>query len=185
MACEADGDGALTMEILKEVSGGKPVFFGDLSYINEETSTLYLSNCGAMCAWYAARSDDARENLLQIELIPSFRPTGGATVFFRAAPGPTTLARLYRKAGAYTMAIIPGQAIEPTAEEVETFVKARGSHQLPTAFVKVEMDFDQLIAEFGSNHISGVAGDVVGELVHVCSLLGVTPVVIGEGVAQA
>ncbi len=182
MACEADGDGALTMEILKEVSGGMPVFFGDLSYINEETSTLYLPNCGAMCGWYAGRSDDPQKNLLQIELIPSFRPAGGATVFFKAAPGPLTLARLYRKAGAYTMAIIPGAAIEPSAKAYEEFIQARGSHQLPTAFVRVQMDFDDLIAEFGSNHISGVAGDVVDELVQTCTLLGITPVVIGERV---
>jgi L-fucose isomerase len=80
------------------------------------------------------------------------------------------------------MAIIPGSAIEPTAEEYETFVEARGSHQLPTAFVKVDMDFHDLIAEFGSNHISGVAGDVVDELVQLCTLLGITPVVIGESV---
>ena len=51
MACEADGDGALTMELLSLISDGKPTLFGDLSYINEETSTIYLPNCGALCSW--------------------------------------------------------------------------------------------------------------------------------------
>ena len=180
MACEADGDGALTMEILKQVSGGSPVLFGDLSYINEETSTIYVPNCGAMCSWYAGRSDNPSENLSQIELRPAFRPGGGAITYFKAAPGPVTLARLYRKAGEYYMAIIPGEAVEPTPEEYEAFVKARGSHQLPIAFVKVSLDFDELINEFGSNHISGVAGTFVHELEHVCHMLNIVPVAMGD-----
>ncbi|MBC8263463.1 MAG: L-fucose isomerase [Anaerolineales bacterium] len=180
MACEADGDGALTMEILKQVSGGSPVFFADLSYINEETSTLYLPNCGGMCSWYAGRSDNPVENLSQIELRPAIRPGGGAITYFTAAPGPVTLARLYRKAGEYYMAIIPGEAVEPTPEEYEAFVKARGSHQLPTAFVRVSLDFDEFIDKSGSNHISGVAGIFVQELEHFCRMLDITPVVIGD-----
>ncbi len=174
MACEADGDGALTMQILSLVSGGSPTLFGDLSYINEETSTIYIPNCGAMCSWYAGRSDEPSENLRHVELLPSFRPGGGASIYFKATPGPMTLARLYRRAGQYFMAIIPGQTVEPSAKEYESFVQARGKHQLPTAFVKVSLDFDALIDEFGSNHISGVAGNYVKELEHVCRLLDIT-----------
>jgi L-fucose isomerase len=47
MACEADGDAALTMEILKEISGGLPVLFMDVSYIDDEAGTFYFPNCGA------------------------------------------------------------------------------------------------------------------------------------------
>ena len=176
-ACEADGDGALTMEILKLVSGGLPPFFGDLSYLNEDTHTLYLPNCGAVCSWYAGRSDNPVDNLKHIELRPANRPGGGAITYFKAAPGAMTLARLYRKDGAYTMAIIPGEAVEPTQEEYAAFVPARGKHQLPTAFVKVNADFDAIIQEFGSNHISGVAGTYVDELVQVCKLLNIEAVV--------
>jgi len=176
-ACEADGDGALTMEILKLVSGGLPPFFGDLSYLNEDTHTLYLPNCGAVCSWYAGRSDNPVDNLKHIELRPANRPGGGAITYFKAAPGAMTLARLYRKDGAYTMAIIPGEAVEPTQEEYAAFVAARGKHQLPTAFVKVNADFDAIIQEFGSNHISAVAGTYVDELVQVCKLLNIEAVV--------
>jgi len=180
MACEADGDGALTMEILGLVSGGKPTLFGDLSYLDEEASTIYIPNCGAMCSWYAARSDSPAVNLSQVELRPSFRPGGGATTYFKAAPGPVTLARLFRRAGEYAMAIMPGEAVEPSAEEYERFVQARGSHQLPTMFVHVSVGFDELIAEFGSNHISGVDGSYVQELEHVCRLLQIQPIVLGS-----
>ncbi|MFN8484301.1 MAG: L-fucose isomerase [Anaerolineae bacterium] len=180
MACEADGDGALTMQILKHVSGGKPVLFADLSYLSDETQTIYLPNCGAMCSWYAARSDTPADNLRHIELRPAMRPGGGAITYFRAAPGPLTLARLSRKRGQYSMTILPGEAVAPTAAEYDAFVQARGRHQLPTAFVKVGVSFDRLIDEFGSNHISGVAGTYVEELRHVCRLLDITPIVMDE-----
>jgi len=176
MACEADGDGALTMQILGLISGGKPTLFGDLSYIDEDNQTIYIPNCGAMCCWYAGRSDKPKDNLSQIQLRPSFRPGGGATVYFKAAPGPVTLARLSRRDGEYVMIIFKGEAIEPSPEAYQEFVQARGSHQLPTMFVKVDLDFDELIWEFGSNHISGVAGDYVDELLHICNLLDIEPI---------
>jgi L-fucose isomerase len=179
MSCEADGDGALSMEILKAVSGGCPTFFGDLSYINEETSTIYIPNCGGMCGWYAGRSGDPAQDLRNVELRPAFRPGGGATTYFRAASGPVTLARLFRRAGEYHMVILSGEAVEPTAEEYETFVKARGQHQLPTMFVRVQVDLDELIDVYGANHISGVAGSYGAELEHVCQLLDIVPIRLG------
>ena len=174
MSCEADSDGALTMEILKQVSGGKPVLFGDMSYLNEELSTIYVPNCGAMSTWYAARSDDPAENLKHVQLRPVIRPGGGALTYFTAAPGPLTLARLYRKSGSYHMAIIPGDTVTLSPHDLQSFVDARGAHQLPTAFVKVSADFDELLDSFASNHVSGVAGDYVEELRLLCDLLDIT-----------
>jgi len=178
MSCEADGDGALSMEILKEVSGGGATLFGDVSHMDVDKKILYLPNCGGMCSWFAGRSDQPSENLGKIELRPSVRPAGGATTYFTAAPGPITLARLYRVAGEYRMAIIPGEAIRMSEEDLAAFVKERGKHQLPTAFVKVEADLGRFIDEFGSNHISGVAGSWVRELEQLCEMLDVEPVVM-------
>ncbi|MCP4402078.1 MAG: L-fucose isomerase [bacterium] len=180
MACEADGDGALTMEMLKDISGGGSLLFGDVSHINDATNTLYIPNCGSQCTWFAGRSGNPAENLKQVEIRPSVRPAGGATVYFTAAPGPVTLARLYRDTGQYKMAIIPGEAIELPQEELDEFINARGKHQLPTMFVKVKMNLEHLVQEFGSNHISGVAGHYVEELVQVCNMLDITPVVMDE-----
>ena len=143
-----------------------------------EKKILYLPNCGGMCSWFAARSDDPSENLGRIELRPSVRPGGGATTYFTAAPGPVTLARLYRVCGEYRMAIIPGEAVQMTTEDLADFVRERGKHQLPTAFVRVECDLHNLVDEFGSNHISGVAGSWVNELVQLCDMLDVEPVVM-------
>ncbi len=180
MGCEADGDGALTMQILKEVSGGKPTYFGDVSHILNEAGIMCLPNCGAFCTWFAGRSEDPAANLKRIELNPSIRRGGGCIPYFTAAPGPMTLARLYRKEGKYRMAIIPAEVIELTSDDLSEFIKARGKHQLPTAFVRVKLDFDRFLEEFGSNHISGVAGGCVQELIDVCRLAGIAPVVMDE-----
>lgn len=178
MSCEADGDGALTMEMLKHVSGGGATLFGDVSHMDVERKILYLPNCGGMCSWFAGRSDDPSENLGKIELRPTVRPGGGATTYFTAAPGPTTLARLYRVNGEYRMAIIPGEAVAMGEDDLSDFVRQRGKHQLPTAFVRVECDLGHLLDEFGSNHISGVAGRWTRELEHLCGMLGIQPVLM-------
>ena len=182
MSCEADADGALSMEILKEVSGGGSTLFADVSHMDEEKKILYLPNCGGMCSWFASRSDRAAENLARIDLRPSVRPGGGATTYFTAAPGPITLARLYRVCGKYRMAIIPGDVINLSAEDLAAFVKARGRHQLPTAFVRVDADLHRFVEEFGSNHISGVAGTWVRELIQLCQILDVEPVLMHQAV---
>jgi L-fucose isomerase len=176
MACEADGDAALTMEILKGLSGGTGVLFLDVSYIDEETNTFYFPNCGAFCSWYAGRSNKPAENLKKVELRPANRPGGGAITYFNTAPGPITLARLYRKAGEYRMAIISGQTVNISQAERDRFVAARGSHQLPTACLKLDVDLDIFMDKFGSNHILGVAGRFEAELVHTCNLLNIEPV---------
>jgi L-fucose isomerase len=176
MSCEADADGALSMEMLKEVSGGGSTLFGDVSHIDAEKKILYLPNCGGMCSWFAGRSADERDNLGKIQL----RPGGGATTYFTAAPGPVTLARLYRVAGQYRMAIIPGEVINLSEEDLAAFVKERGKHQLPTAFVRVEADLDRFVDDFGSNHISGVAGTWVNELLALCKMLEIEPILMDE-----
>ena len=181
MACEADADGALTQQILKLISGGKPTFFADTSHIDNARKTLYCVNCGAMCAWYAARSDKPEENLAAITIKQSVRPGGAGISFFWAAPGPMQLARLYREDGKYKMAIIPTEAYEPTQEMVDEFIAARGPHQLPTMFTKMDYDIDAFVEEYGSNHISGVAGNYTEELLEVCRMLGVEPVLFARG----
>ena len=180
MSCEADGDGALSMEILKLVSGGSSTLFADVSHMDEDKKILYLPNCGGMCSWFAGRSNSARDNLRHVELRPSVRPGGGAITYFTAAPGSITLARLYRVAGAYRMAIVPGEVIDLDTEDRDAFIAARGKHQLPTAFVKVDADLGRFIDEFGSNHISGVGGEWVSELVALCEMLDVEPIVMDE-----
>jgi L-fucose isomerase len=175
IACEADADGALTQQILRLITGGSPTFFADVSHIDDVNSTIYCVNCGAICAYYAGRSSSMVENLGKIEFRQSVRPGGGGISCFTAAPGPVQLARLYRRNGAYHMAIIPAQAEQPSEEALAEFVKARGAHQLPTLFAKVSCNLDRFVSEYGSNHISGVEGHHVAALEAFCRQANIVP----------
>lgn len=177
IACEADADGALTQQILRILSGGMPTFFADVSHIDNKNGKMYCVNCGAICVYYAGRSQNTQENLGKIVVKQSVRPGGGGITYFNAAPGPMQLARLYRVGGKYKMAIIPCEAEEPTKEMLDEFIRARGPHQLPALFAKVNFDLDVFINEYGSNHISGVEGYYLDELLEVCAVLDIEPVV--------
>ncbi len=173
MACEADADGALTQQILRILSGGRPTFFADVSHIDNDRGVIYCVNCGAINVHYAGRSEKTEDNLANIDFKKSVRLGGGGITCFNASPGEMQLARLYRKDGKYVMAIIPCNVITPTDEMVEEFVKARGAHQLPVLYAKVNFDLDDFIDKYSSNHISGVMGFYRDELIQFCQIVGI------------
>lgn len=183
LACEADGDGALTMQMLKLVSGGRPAFFADVSHILEQSETVCLPNCGAFCSWYAHGPQDAGTRLDAITLRPAKRRGGGAITYFQAAPGRVTLARLSRRAGSYRLLVAPGHIVAPDPEEVGLFRQARARHPLPVAFVRLDGDSEQLVHAMSANHISGVAGDVTRELLDAADLLDIPVDMIGDETA--
>ncbi|MGC8817710.1 MAG: fucose isomerase, partial [Candidatus Hadarchaeum sp.] len=89
-----------------------------------------------------------------------------------AAPGEVTLARLARKNGKYWLAIVPGEFIELPEKEAER--KAREIQvNWPHAFAKLKVSPDELLAEYDSNHIHGVYGNYVEELVWVAKMLDI------------
>ncbi len=173
IACEADADGALTQQILRLLSGGDPTLFADVSHIDNDRSVLYCVNCGAINVYYAGRNEDTKKNLAGITVKQSIRPAGCGITCFNASKGPMQLARLYRRQGKYVMAIIPCEAMDPTQEMIDEFVAARGPHQLPVLFAKVNFDLDDFVDKYGSNHISGVAGCYKEELIEFCSIAGI------------
>ena len=61
-ATEADMDAALTMQILKRISG-TPVLFADVRHYHADLGIWDLCNSGQHATWFAARSDDPAENL--------------------------------------------------------------------------------------------------------------------------
>lgn len=178
-ACEADADAALTMHMMKLVTGGMATMFADVSHLEPDDGIMYLPNCGAYSAWFAKRSDDPEENMSAIRLVEANRPAGGAITLFVTAPGPVTLARLTRTAGKYKMYIIKGEMITPEPERHEIFSKSRGKHQLPMSYIKTSMDFASFVKDFDSNHIAGVGTDCVDELANVCNMLDIPVTVVG------
>jgi L-fucose isomerase len=178
-ATEADSDGALTMEIFKHLAG-TPVLFADVRHYDAAADVWDLCNSGQHATYFAGRSFDPGVNLRRVHLYPAilYFPAGGASVMHVAAPGPVTLARLARRNGRYWMAIVPGEFVEFPPEVTARKVAAT-TPQWPHAFARLRVPADELLAEYDSNHIHGVYGDWVADLVWFCRMTGIEPRVFG------
>lgn len=181
LACEADSDGALTMQLLHLVSQ-KPACLLDLRYFDADKQVYVMPNCGAAPTWFAARSEEPAENLQHVRLVPSIGKYagGGAHVEFVFQEGPLTLARLTRSPAGYQMIITTGDAVQYPAAEVV----GSGSNW-PHAFVRLGEPPDALVRTLQANHLHAVAGDYREELLTLCRFLDVRAVSLRDWSATA
>jgi L-fucose isomerase len=176
-ATEADSDAALTMQILKHLTG-TPVLFADVRHYNAEAGFFDLVNSGEHATYFAAASLDPERNMPHVHFHPEvfFFPAGGASVQHLAAPGRATFARLTRKDGRYWMAILPGELIRFDAAANERYMRET-TWEWPHAFARFDAAPETVLSSYASNHVHAVYGDRVDELVTVCRALDVTPVI--------
>lgn len=168
-ACEADGDAALTMQILKLLTGD-PVVFMDVRHWDPEHEVMVFCNCGSQSTWYASKSSDPKENLKHITLYPALDiySGGGAHVNLMVKAGKATIARLNRTEGKYRMTIIPTEFVElPPHKMAET------TKEWPHVFAKLPFDHEIFLQKFDANHCHAVYGDHVEDLKMICSMLDV------------
>ncbi|QIS17517.1 L-fucose/L-arabinose isomerase family protein [Nocardia terpenica] len=172
-ATESDMDAALTMQLLKGLSG-TPVLFADVRHYHADKDVWDLCNSGQHATWFAARSDDPRENLARTHLYPEvfFFPAGGASVHHLAAPGEFTLARLTRLDGRYRMQVMRG-AFETYDAATNEAMMRMSTFEWPHAFARLRVDAAEFLNRFGANHIHAIPGEHVAELRAVCDLLGI------------
>jgi len=163
-ACEADSDGALTMQILKILSGGQAAALLDMRWQNPETGVWALANCGALAVDFGSTPDDP-VGIAALEVVSHIigkAPSCGLPMM--AAPGKVTMARLCRKDGNYFMFILEGdiQAMPQSALKDTTAC-------FPQAYIKMATD-PVFYRDFGSNHVHMVKGDWIGALAAYCEL---------------
>jgi L-fucose isomerase len=182
-ATEADGDAALTMEILKHVAG-TPALFADVRHYNGEAGFFDLVNSGEHATYFAGGSLDPEANMPHVHFLPEvfYFPAGGASVQHLAAPGRATFARLTRKDRRYWMAILPGELVRFDDEANARYMRET-TWEWPHAFARFDAAPETVLDSYASNHVHAVYGDHVAELVAVCRALDVVPVVYdGSGV---
>jgi L-fucose/D-arabinose isomerase len=169
MACEADSDGALTMQILKLISG-YPTMLQDLRAFDGENQVYACCNCGAQPSWFAKRSADPKENLRHVNLEPVIEKYagGGAHYAYNCAPGPITLARLSRPKGHYRMFVGRGEYVDFPPEKRQQTCGA-----WPHGFVRMGIKPAELIDTFNANHIHVAAGDHVEAIKTYCELMDI------------
>jgi L-fucose isomerase len=174
LACEADADGALTMQVLYLISN-KPSCLLDWRFYDSEKSVYALPNCGAAPTWFAARSETPQENLANVRIVPAINKYagGGAHVEFVFGAGEVTLARLSRSPEGYQMFITRGNVQEYHINDV----KGANPHW-PHAFVSLPIAPNELIPILQANHIHFVAGDYQAELEMFCRFLDIKPVIV-------
>src|SRR5215203_6803541 len=121
---EADMDAALTMQILKNLSG-TPVLFADVRHYHTDRDIWDLCNSGQHATWFAARSEDPAENMRYVHLYPEgfYFPAGGASIHHLAAEGEFTFARLTRLDGRYRMHVMRGSFERYDDEELRVIWK--------------------------------------------------------------
>lgn len=180
-ATEADSLAAVTMQILKYISGGLPVLFMDVRLYHPDKDIWDFCNSGNHASWYAARSMDPKENFKKVTFHPALEyyfKAGGASVEFDAAPGEITFARLGIWEDKLYMVIVLGEAVELPPEERKA-LNAQTNPTWPHVHARLHCSFEEFTSVFPCNHILGVAGNVVRPLTYLCEIAGVTPIILG------
>ncbi|RGZ00651.1 L-fucose isomerase [Clostridium sp. AM58-1XD] len=167
--CEADAEGGLTMQVMKEISG-LPVIFSDFRYYSKKKNLFYFCNCGAMATWYAGQSSVPEENLKKVTLkpiIPKYAGKG-CHVEYIAAGGQMTFGRITHTDGKFVFSVFTGQA----KEMPESMLKAT-CEQWPHMFVEPDVSYEKVIESYDCNHIHGVLGNYVEEIRYFCEMKGI------------
>ncbi|MEM2216778.1 MAG: hypothetical protein QW731_00190 [Thermofilaceae archaeon] len=169
-ACESDVDGALTMQLLKLVSGGKPTTLMDLLVYDYAQQLLFMGNCGGMATWFAEASNNPEENLAKVHLLPQVQGKAGGAATQYVAPEKTfTVARFYRVAGRYHMILMVTESVRVDREQLY-----RSIEPWPHIVVKISPGaLQQLVEIIGANHLHAVEGDYSEEVKAFCEIKGV------------
>ena len=181
-ATEADSLAAVTMQLLKYISGGLPVLFMDVRLYHPDKDLWDFCNSGNHASWYASRSMDPKENFKKVTFHPALEyyfKAGGASVEFDAAPGPITFARLGLWDDKLYMVIVLGEAVELPPEERKA-INEQTNPTWPHVHAKLHCSFEEFIEVFPCNHILGVAGNHVRPLKYLCEIAGIEPIILGS-----
>jgi len=185
-ATEADAYAAVTMQILKYLTGGLPALFMDVRLYLPEYGLWDWCNSGNHSSWYAAQSFDPSDNYEHIHFHPAlehyFR-AGGASVEFDAAPGEMTFARLGLWDDKPFMAIIKGESMDLPAEQRRA-INEQTNPTWPHVHAKLSCSFAEFRSVFLCKHVLRRTGDRVRALTYACEIAGVTPVILGPEAAE-
>lgn len=168
-ACEADANGALTMQILNNITGATTMFT-DVLYYDYEENMVRMCNCGSQPTDFAASRKEVTwvsEGLREFNWV-----LGGACPRYVGKPGRITAARLSRVNREYVMLVVAGEALEMPLEKIR-----ETNSQQPHVFVRPDCQQERFVGALRSNHIHLVQGDWKEELLVTCDVLGIKPVV--------
>ncbi len=168
-ACEADGDGALTMQILQLITG-EPSLFLDLRHYDDETGLWTLCNCGGQSNFYALRDEDPRRNLARVDLVPVIAKYGGvgAHVRYVSCEGPLTFARIMHDGTGPVLLAFSGEAVPADDAWLD-----KSCPSWPHVFAMLDPEKDDIIEELRANHVHAVSSYHLAELEAFAQMVGI------------
>lgn len=169
-ACESDSNGALTMQMMKNIDD-QAINFADVRWLDADEGVLRISNCGSQATQLAASPKDVRWVKHGLQELPWKH--GGMCPQCVSKPGRVTMARLSRKAGRHVMLIAGGESQKKTREDLTS----TGWEFSPHSWIKMDAPVKAFTAALRSNHIHVMYGDFRRDLVHLCSTLGIEAIV--------
>jgi L-fucose/D-arabinose isomerase len=167
-SCEADANGALTMQILNNITESTTMFT-DVLYYDYEENMVRMCNCGAQPTDFARSRKDVvwvEEGLREFDWV-----LGGACPRYVGAPGKLTAARLSRIDRKYVMLITTAEAIEMPLEKIN-----ETNSQQPHIFARLDCSPENFVDSLRSNHIHVVSGDYKEALIKTCEVLNIEPI---------
>jgi L-fucose isomerase len=167
-ACLNDCNGALTLYILRRLSDG-PLFTADVNLVDKANKIVRLIDDGAGSIHLAA---DAKDVKLSYQPKLECKASGVCTGLV-AKSGRITLARLARLEGSYVMHIASGEAFEGE----RAWVHECGYPMWPHAFLHLDGDLNEFVRNLRSEYIHMAYGDLTDDLLEVCRLLNIRPIV--------
>ncbi|NPV80677.1 MAG: hypothetical protein HPY52_10440 [Firmicutes bacterium] len=180
-ATEADSYAAVTMQMMKYISGGLPTLFMDVRLYHPDLDIWDWCNSGNHSSYYAALSMDPRENFKKITFHPALEfyfKAGGASMEYDAAPAKMTFARLGVWDDKPYMVIMSGESVELPAD-VRKKLNSETDPTWPHVHARLDASFEEFLNVFPCNHVLGVVGDRVRALTYLCEIAGITPVILG------
>ncbi|MFQ6065679.1 MAG: L-fucose/L-arabinose isomerase family protein [bacterium] len=181
-ATEADAYAAITMQLLKYLSGGFPTLFMDVRLYHPDRDIWDLCNSGNHSSFYAQRSLNPEDNFKHITFYPALEfyfKAGGASVSFDAAPGELTFARLGLWNDEPYLVVVRGEVVDLTKEERKR-INAQTDPTWPHVHARFFCEYEQFVNIFPSNHILAVVGDKVEILSYLAEISGIKSIILGE-----
>lgn len=169
-ATEADDGAAVTMQVLKLLSGGEPVGFNDLRYWDSRQGLYWFVNSGSLAPFFAHGSHESLAgSWSERQTYMYFQSGGGTCSVVARVPGTITWARFsYRNHQLYLCA---GRGITDVPSEEEWRERSRDcSPDWPQWYLKLCSKIEWKI---NSNHPITVLGDYLPELKALAQELGI------------
>jgi L-fucose isomerase len=161
VSTEADDGAAVTMQVLKMLSGGEPAGFNDLRYWDSKQGLYWFVNSGALAPYFAEGNHDSLKGAWsERQTYMYFKEGGGTSSVVVRKPGIVTWARFGYKNNRMYLCAGRGVTDVPTEEQWRQR-SARCSPDWPHWYIKL---CGRVEWKINSNHPMTVCGDYLSEL---------------------